>query len=769
MPTARRRLLIRGRVQGVGFRPHVVRLARELGLTGRVGNEPAGVVIEVEGPIASLDRFQARVVDELPPLAWIHDIVVTTLALAGDEAFSIAASGATGAQDLAITPDAATCAACLAEIRDPADRRHAYPFANCTDCGPRYSIIDAVPYDRPRTTMRDFAMCAACHREYTDPDDRRFHAQPNACPVCGPQLWLEEVGEPEPRVSHRGPAALAATAARLAAGAIVAIKGLGGFHLACRADDPAALAHLRARKQRESKPFAVMVRDLATARRLAIVPEAAADLLASPAAPIVLLPRRTDPQPPPVADTVAPDTDQLGLFLPYTPLHHLLLRAGPAALVMTSANPAGEPLTHANDEARSRLSTIADAILFHDRRIARPIDDSVIMADPDGATCTFTPVRRARGYVPDPIFLTQPVPLPVLSLGGDLKSTLCLAADERAVLGEHLGDLAHPAAFRAFVAAGERLAQLLAIAPERVACDLHPGYHSARHAAGFGLPLVRVQHHHAHVVACAAEHGHGGPLLGIACDGTGYGDDGSIWGGELLLVDGPQARRLGHLAALPLLGGDAAAYETWRPAVGLLHAAFGADWRQQLPRTRLDLPPQAAALAATRLANGRGTTPCSSLGRLFDAVAALLGVATCNRHEGDAAIRLEALAHAATPAPLSLPLRHDGTGMRLDSPALARQLLDRLAAGSPPAALARGFHDAVADAFVAAAIAAADDHGVRTVALTGGCLLNRLLRRGMRCGLEQHGLRVLTHRRTPPGDGCLALGQALIAAHSPIG
>ena len=717
-------------MQGVGFRPFVARLAGELGLAGLVGNDVHGAFIEVQGAPELLDEFQRRLVEDAPPLARIGALGAVEMAACTAAGFVIVASAEGAAPSLAITPDAAICAACAREIADPRDRRSGHPFANCTDCGPRYSIITAVPYDRPNTTMLGFAMCAACGAEYADPGDRRFHAQPIACPACGPRVWLE-ASDQRPATSGQRPAAsdaIAEAARLLHAGMIVAIKGLGGFHLAVRADDEAAVARLRTRKQRDAKPFAVMVRDLAMARTLAeLTPDDEARLQSS-AAPIVLVPRRGT-----LAASVAPGSDLLGLMMPYTALHLLLLQASPPVLVMTSGNPAGEPLCRDNAEAQERLAGIADAFLLHDRPIARPLDDSVWL----GAT----PLRRARGFVPDPIAL--PATRPVLALGGDLKAVVGLAGEGRCVLSEHLGDLANPAAFRNWLEATVRLQDLLRIRPEVVVVDLHPAYHSVRHGRSLGLPVVAVQHHHAHAAACLAEHGHAGPALAVVCDGTGYGTDGTVWGGEVLRLEGAGCERVAHLATFPLLGGDSGAEDTWRPALGLLHRAFGTDWPAHLPRP---LEAEIIAVAQARLPRA---VACSSLGRLFDGVAWLLGLCDANRFEGEAAIAVEQAALRGRPG---VRLAFDG----LDPAPLVRALLT----GGDPADLALAFHEAVCDAFAAAVLRRPED----TVALSGGCFVNRLLLHGLTHRLEAAGRRVLTHRLVPPGDGGIALGQAWVAA-----
>lgn len=747
------RISVRGRVQGVGFRPFVASLARELGLAGSVGNDARGVRIAVEGGVEALAAFQRRLAEEPPALARIAALERSEEPERGEAGFAILPSEPAGLPDLAITPDAALCPDCAREILDPADRRHRYPFANCTACGPRYSIILAVPYDRPRTTMAGFPLCPACRREYDDPADRRHHAQPVACPDCGPRLWLEEPG----RARTAGDAALGRSADLLHQGRIVALKGLGGFHLACRADDQAVVSRLRERKGREAKPFALLVRDAATAAALVALDPAAARELSGAAAPIVIADRRPGFM---VADAVAPGSSRLGVMLPSTPLLRLLMQESPPVLVLTSGNPSGEPLCHDNEEAVRRLAGIADALLLHDRPIARPLDDSVLLAVPDGPVM----LRRARGYVPDPVELPISATGTILAGGGDLKSAFCLVQGRSAVLSEHLGDLEHPAALRHFAAAIPRLAGLLGRQPDLAVVDPHPAYHGTRHLRRLGLPLVEVPHHHAHIAACLAEHGEAGPVLGLACDGTGWGGDGSIWGGELLLADAGGCQRLGHLRSFPLPGGDSGARQTWRPALGLLHGlgllaawptitggrVVEADWR----------------LVAGRLAAGRGAVACSSLGRLFDAVAFLLGAAEENRYEGEAAMRLEALAtgHDGPTDPAWVALRQQGEQLVLDTGPLLAWLLARQGDGAPVGSLAAAFHAGICDLLAAGAAVLARRHGLGTVALGGGCFANRILLAGLRRRLEAEGLRLIIPRAIPPGDGGLALGQALVAA-----
>jgi hydrogenase maturation protein HypF len=829
----RRRLEIGGRVQGVGFRPCVARIARELALAGFVGNDARGVFVELEGPTEALDRFVARLRRELPPLAQIHRLEAREIPPRGTGGFAIVQSEDGAEAVVAITPDSALCGDCARELSDPHDRRHRYPFINCTNCGPRYSIIRGVPYDRPLTTMAGFVMCSACQAEYDDPSDRRYHAQPNACADCGPRATLVDgTGRELVGATDEDPAAaLVEAGRRLRAGQIVAIKGLGGYHLACRADDDEVVRRLRERKGREAKPLALLVRDLELARSLVSLDDATCAALSSPAAPIALAPRRVDPasaepnsaepnSADPIAASVAPGYAELGLVLPYTPLHALLVSptlddtvdAALPPLVLTSGNASGEPLSWRDDEAIERLGPMVDALLVHDRPIERPIDDSVVRAVAIASEATEvspapTPLRRARGYVPDPLPLGLETPRPVLALGGDLKGALCVVRGGQAVLGEHLGDLEHPAAYRNFVAASERLCALLRVEPEVIVCDQHPGYHSSAHARALvraqgdtATELHQVQHHHAHAAACMVDNGL--PLTGddaavvaLVCDGTGYGDDGSIWGGEVLVGDALSYRRAACLRPIPLLGGDAAARQCWRPAAGLMiesfvdeadrgdAAALSAALERLATIARGPIDRDARSLAAQRLASfyagrSRAVPRCSSLGRLFDAVAALTGLARDNRYEGEAATRLEAAALrvAAGASEAIAPLGGDQLSnaiedgdrgsetLQLDSAVLMRDLVARLEAGEASEALAWAFHEGVARLLAAGTARVAQKAGLDRVVLSGGCFANRLLLARVSELLETRQLTVYRHRVVPCGDGGLALGQAAIAA-----
>jgi len=760
----RRRLRVRGQVQGVGFRPTVYRLATELGLAGRVLNDGAGVEIELEGTDERIDRFVARLASEAPRLARIDCVDSSAVPARGDRTFEIVAS-AGGPVTTGVTPDAGICRECLADMFDPGNRRWRYAFTNCTHCGPRYTITRSLPYDRPNTSMASFVQCPHCQAEYEAPADRRFHAQPNACPLCGPRLALWDGGGRALDVADP----LASAVERIRAGAIVAIKGLGGFHLVCDARNAAAVAELRRRKQREEKPFAVMLANLASIAPLARVMPAAAALLDTPERPIVLLDKQ------PGCDEalagVAPGIESLGVMLPHTPLQVLLFHeaagqpagtgwldeAQPLALVMTSANPGGEPLVIDNDEARRRLGAIADALLVHDRAILIRCDDSVARAESDGAPAF---IRRARGYTPASIKLATDG-APVLAVGGYLKNTVCVTRGAEAFLSQHIGSLDNAATCVALEDAVDHLLDVLAIEPEAVAHDLHPDFHSTRFAARFaaqrGLPLVGVQHHHAHIAAVMAEHRIEAPVLGIALDGVGLGDDGGAWGGELLLVDGARCIRVGHLRELPLPGGDRAAREPWRLAAAALHL-LGRDDEIERRCTQPGAP-----LVRQMLRQHLNTPTTSSMGRWFDAAAGLLGVRDVQSFEGQAPMLLEGLACRHGPVwPLADGFQIDDGGV-LDLLPLASALLDVRSAGYGAAL----FHATLIEALAAWSARAACRAGVTTIAFGGGCFLNAILSAGLRARLTVDGFDVIAPRQAPANDGGLALGQAFVARRVP--
>lgn len=752
---ARCRLLVRGIVQGVGFRPFVYRAAAALGLAGGVRNTPEGVVVEVEGACEAIQTFMTRLRSDAPPLARVEDVQLEWMAPAGLSGFEIEVSRAGSGAATLVPPDVALCRACLAEMRDPRDRRHRHPFIVCTECGPRFSIIEEVPYDRARTTMRVFEMCPACRSEYEDPGTRRFHAEPNACPRCGPRVWLADARGRAGR--HRDPIRVAAR--RLREGRIVAVKGVGGFHLAADAGSEGVVARLRRWKQRDHKPFAVMARDLPSVREFAVVGHEDGEALLSPAHPIVLLPKR---EPFPLAPSVSPGNARIGAMLPYAPLHHLLLEAVGRVLVMTSANPCDEPIVRDNDEALARLAGIADAFLFHDRDILARVDDSVVMRA-DGGLRT---VRRSRGYVPIPVSLGR-ASAPVLGVGGDLKNTFCLTRGDDAFPGPHIGDLENAATLAYFEEALVRMCDLLDVRPRVVVHDLHPDYASTRLAVDIGrrlfpeARLLAVQHHHAHILSCLAEHRREGPVIGVAADGTGYGTDGASWGGEVLWVHGLEFRRLAHLRALPLPGGDRAAREPWRMAVAALVVTGNGDrigeFAARWPEVRPEVLEGVTALC--RSDHGPGTT---SLGRLYDAVGALAGLRAVNTHEGETAVAVEHAAGplgAAQPYPLTLAASPDGTVV-LDSRPLLDAAIRDGTAGVGPETIATRFHASVIEAFARAVIESSATTGVRSVALSGGAFQNVLLFEGLASRLRASGLEVLTHSQVPCNDGGLALGQA---------
>jgi len=764
----RRSVVVRGVVQGVGFRPFVYRLAHEEGLAGFIGNDTDGVTIEVEGEAERLDAFVERLQAEMPPLARVDAVALRELPTLGETGFHIVASEVLGQVSTGIPADAATCAECLRELLDPNDRRYRYPFLNCTNCGPRYTITRRIPYDRPQTSMARFQMCAQCQAEYDDPLDRRFHAQPNACWVCGPRAFLVSAsGAPVPADD---PVALCVN--RLAAGEIIAIKGIGGFHLSVDATNEAAVMHLRERKHRYGKPVAIMVRDLVAAREICTLTDDEEALLQTPARPIVLARKRTDTA---IADSVASGTPWLGVFLPYAPLQHLLFASGELqALVMTSANLSDEPIAIDNEEALTRLSGIADAFLMHDREILQRCDDSVA-AVVDSAPQI---IRRARGFVPLSVELPSTLHLeapPLLAVGGHLKAVLAIARGRFVYQSQHLGDLENLTALEFFKEALEHLMRTFEIEPCAVVHDLHPGYLSTAWAKEFagerGLELIGVQHHHAHLAGCMAEHGLAGPVIGIALDGTGYGTDGHIWGGEVLVARLDGFERFAHLEYAPMPGGDAAVREPWRMALGALHAAGFDVESEQIVRL---LGAQASEARVLRRMVGRGINSplTSSLGRLFDAVAAVVLNRRVVDYEAQAAIELEGIA-VDEPDRFEqgdyVPELHEaeegsGSVAVIRTGKMWKAVLDDLWRGVPAGRIAARFHAGIAEGFINAAANARIETDINTVALSGGCMANRRLARLLRAGLEDEGFTVLQHRQVSPGDGGLSYGQIVIAA-----
>ena len=763
-PRGRRRTRVRvnGTVQGVGFRPYVYRLAGELGLGGFVLNDAHGVVIEVEGDPGSVDQFLARLPSEAPPLAVLEQVLVEEREPSGDRSFAIRESVGGEVPDAPVTPDTATCDDCLRELFDPADRRFRYPFINCTNCGPRFTIVRGVPYDRPLTTMASFRMCAACRAEYEDPADRRFHAQPNACSDCGPSLSL--LG-PDRRPVGGDP--LEAVAGALRDGAIVAVKGIGGYHLACRAGDERAVAALRARKHREDKPFALMARSLDAARTLVSLDDQAHGLLASPARPIVLAPRLAAA---PVAAAVAPGAPELGVMLPYSPLHHLLLADAGTALVLTSGNVSDEPIAYDDEDALERLKDIADLFLVHDRPIQTRTDDSVVRASSSKAVTAekipiLTALRRSRGYVPAALSLPPPgTSRPLLACGAELKNTFCLAKGERAWVSHHIGDLENYETLRSFSEGIEHFARLFAVEPEVVAHDLHPEYLSTKYALDLdGVDLVAVQHHHAHLAACLGEHGEPGPAIGAIFDGTGYGLDGTVWGGELLLGDARSFRRVGMLRPVALPGGARAIRQPWRMACAWLYEAL--DREPAIPAalaSRVD--PRAWSQVSGLIRTGTASPATSSMGRLFDAVAALTGIRTEVNYEGQAAIEFEAAADPSERGTYPVAFSdHDGL-LVIDPRETIEAVAADVAGGERAGVVACRFHHAIAGATVQACARLAALHATDIVVLSGGVFQNRLLLEWVLDGLRASGLHVLLPERLPMNDGGIAYGQAVIAA-----
>ena len=742
----RRRLRIAGTVQGVGFRPHLHRLARNLSLTGAAGNDDEGVWCEIQGRHADLDEFEEQVAAEAPPLARVDSVRSADVpAVEGEQEFSIAAStSGSGTVAGTVPPDVAACGSCLAEVVDPGGRRYRYAFTCCTDCGPRYTVVRSLPYDRERTSMAVFELCAACEAEYSDPTDRRHHAQAVCCPSCGPALSLRsmtgEAFDADP---------IEEAVALLQGGNIVAVKGVGGYQLACRADDSAAVARLRRRKHREEKPFALLVASVDAARELVELDDLAVRALTGPEAPIVLAPRRESAA---VAPEVAPDTRLLGVMLPATPLHALLAGAAGVPLVCTSGNRSEEPIVTDDARVGTELGDIADAVMAHDRVIERRADDSVghvVAGD-------FQLLRRARGYAPGIVRLDRDGP-PVLAVGAELKSTVCLALGADAHMSVHLGDLEHPAALAAFEAAVADLLELTRATPELLVHDLHPEYLSTKFAASSDLARrLAVQHHHAHLASCLTDTGHRGPAIGVMFDGMGWGTDGTLWGGEILVGDAGGYQRFAHLQPVPMPGGTAAIRHPWRMALAHLFEQSGPDL------------PAIPALAGHQEQAERVLDQCrpgrsiltTSVGRLFDSMAALCGLVESVTYEGQAAVRFE---QAAGPDVRRYPVEISaGEPAVIEfSPLIAAVTADLLAGQRPPL-IAAAFHRWVADAAVAASRQAREATGLETVALSGGVFQNRRLVELLVPDLEQAGFEVIRHRQVPPNDGGIALGQAAV-------
>ena len=759
---ARKRIEIRveGIVQGVGFRPFVHSLASRLGVGGWVGNDAEGVVIEAEGDGETLTRLVEALGAEAPPLAVVERIALRDLDPQGEGTFRIEKSRDDGgARRALVSPDVATCADCLAEMADPAARRYRYAFTNCTNCGPRFTITTTVPYDRPNTTMAGFPMCADCAAEYGDPADRRFHAQPICCPACGPQLaFVDPDGAPVPADDP-----IVEVGARLRAGEIVAVKGLGGYHLAVLAGDEAAAARLRERKHRDDKPFAVMVADVDAAREWCEVGPEEQMLLESPARPIVLLERRDGGA---IAPSVAPGNRRIGVMLPYTGLHHLLVAAVGAPFVLTSGNLSDEPIVHEDDDARRRLSDIADAFLVHDRPIHSRVDDSVTRVFRGREIV----LRRSRGYAPRPVALPWDFARPVLACGAELKHTFCLAKGHHAFVSHHIGDLENYETWQSFTSGVEHFGRLFDIRPELVAHDLHPEYLSTKYAveleeAAAHVTLTGVQHHHAHVASCLADNGETGPVIGVAFDGLGWGTDGTVWGGEILVADLAGFERVGHLDTVPMPGGAAAIREPWRMAAAWVDAIYGEDLPDHLALARRHGDRWRDVCQVAR--SGMSSPVTSSAGRLFDAVSALCGIRDVIRYEGQAAVELEQRADLSETGAYLLPVEagpvEAGTVLRLGAGELIRAVVDDLGQGAPAGVVSARFHRGLAAGVVAACRAVRAERGLTTVACSGGVFQNGLLLGLVVDGLEADGFRVLLHSRVPPNDGGISLGQAACA------
>jgi hydrogenase maturation protein HypF len=743
-----------GIVQGVGFRPFIYRLAVRNGLTGLVQNRTDGVTAEVEGSHTSIASFIESVRLELPPLAQIITFKEAEMPLVGDDSFRIIASDSTGETNVHITPDIATCRKCLQELFDTSDRRFQYPFINCTDCGPRLTIIRGIPYDRAKTSMACFDLCPECRKEYENPINRRFHAEPNACPVCGPWLKLLDAGGTEIEADP-----VSKTAELLKAGQIIAIKGIGGFHLCADAENDEAVARLRSRKYREEKPFAIMVRDTDTARLYADISNEEEELLISHQRPIVLLEKKSSG----LSSLVAPGLSRLGIMLPYAPLHHLLFGKGFNALVMTSANQTDEPICTGNREALERLKGIADYFLAHNRDILVRCDDSISFIGAGAPRL----MRRSRGYAPRPVLMGIDYP-GVIAMGPQLKSTVCILKGNAAYLSPHIGDMETPQA-RDFYHENIKLMQeMTECRPEIIACDLHPGYYSTRVAESMGKTVHKIQHHHAHIVSCMAENGLTDKVIGIALDGTGYGTDGTIWGGEIFIADRKNFIRAGHLGAFVLPGGEWAVREPWRIAASLLKETYGNEWTEYASRLKLLPEGISADLFEKMMHSGINSPVTSSMGRLFDGIAALSGIKRKISFEGQAAMELEALSNSGSGKAYSAGVIQRDESLLLDMPSLVKEICSDIFSGVSPSDISFRFHLWAAKALTEAACVLGKKHKIDTVALSGGCFQNRLLLESLINGLEKSDFDVYHHKLVPTNDGGISLGQAVCAAEIEI-
>lgn len=759
----RERIEMTGQIQGVGFRPAVYRLARRLGLTGIVYNDTKGVTAELQGEERDIGAFitSLQLEPDRPPLAEIRSCQRTEIELVEDEGgFFIGRSDAAGTALSQVTADIATCSDCLREMRDERDFRYRYPFINCTNCGPRYSIVKTIPYDRPHTTMSVFPMCQRCAEQYKDIGDRRFHAQPVACSECGPSIHLTD---PTGRVLRTGTDEVVSEAARLlSAGRIVAIKGVGGFHLAVDALNNEAVARLRQRKRRDHKPFAMMTDTVEKIRRYAEVDETVAEVLAGPRAPVVLLPKKHDT---PIAPSVAEGVSTFGFMLCYAPLHYLLFAEGLDVLVMTSANISDEPLICRNDRALHRLGAVADAFVMHDREIHRQVDDSILhMID-----AAPVPLRRARGYVPMPVFLEHAAKQDILAAGADLKNTFCLAKGNQLILSEHIGDLEAAAVYRHYAGSIEHLQRLFDVEPAVVACDLHPGYLSTQYVRSLtGVRVIPVQHHWAHIASALAEHETSGPVIGLVCDGTGYGADGAIWGCECMIATLNGFERFGHLDYYPLVGADKAGKEAIRPLLSLLKQAYAEDFRIEEFRWLLDrvgTDEAHAAMVIEQIDRRINAVDTSSLGRVFDAVAALLGLGDTNHFDAQLPMAIESVIDDGIDDHYAFDLiEHENEPVKISLRRTLKQLVTETQRGMGAGRVSARFHNTLAEALLEMAILARETTKLDTVALSGGVFCNRYLANRLVKRLKQAGFGVLCNRDVPANDGGIALGQAAIAA-----
>jgi hydrogenase maturation protein HypF len=749
---AAKQIRIKGIVQGVGFRPYVYQLAGRHELCGHVSNTSAGVFIHVEGPPSTIDVFLASIPTEAPPLAQITEVNATDAPTEGFQTFEIIASRADSAKSALISPDVSICDNCLREMLSPRDRRFRYPFINCTNCGPRYTIIDNIPYDRPQTSMKHFRMCGLCQAEYDNPNNRRFHAQPNACPVCGPQVnLLDGHGR---ATDTQDP--ISAVVALLKQGRIVAIKGLGGFHLAVDAENEKAVTRLRQRKHREEKPLALMAYDTDHVRRFALLDDEETAVLSSPQRPILLLTKQADH---PLAPSVAPTNCYFGVMLPYAPLHYLILENDFTALVMTSANLSEEPIAIANDEAVERLAGIADYFLVHNRDINLRCDDSIVRKT--AGTARF--IRRSRGYVPTPVFLNH-TPPSVLACGAELKNTVCLTKEDRAFLSQHIGDLENMATYGAFQDTISHLQRILDIQPQTMVCDLHPDYLSTRYAFEQSeLPVIQVQHHHAHIVSAMAENHLDGKVIGLAFDGTGYGPDGTIWGGEVLIAEKGGYERAAFFQPLPMPGGAAAIKAPWRMAISYLYRAFGEGYRH------LDIPfiasvdRKQADILVARTTQGRNAPLTSSMGRLFDSIAALVGLRNTVAFEGQAAMELEMIAAPEAAGHYDVDWQTSDDGLQIPTTPIIQGVVADLAHGQNASRISRRFHTTLIRLFTDLCVYLRHQTALERVVLSGGVFQNAILLQELSRALEKRNFAVYTHRLVPPNDGGIALGQAVAA------